>query len=75
MVSSGADSAIPYGPRPLKPMEAASKPHLALPFSLRSKEFFRKAQKCAVTSRVTPLKHAGNAGETPHPAMPYPLGN
>jgi hypothetical protein len=38
-------------------------------------DLFRKAQKCAVTSRVTPLKHAGKARETPHPEVPYPLGN
>jgi hypothetical protein len=56
-------------------MEASSKPHYALRFGLRSNDLFRKAQKCAVTSRVTPLKHAGKARETPHPEVPYPLGN
>jgi hypothetical protein len=61
--------------RDRKPMEAAIKPHLVLRFSLCSNDFFRKAEKCAVTSRVTPLKRAGKARETPHPEVPYPLGN
>jgi hypothetical protein len=56
-------------------MEAVYKPHLALRFSLGSDDLFHKAQKCAVTSHVTPLKHAGKTRETPHPEVPYPLGN